>query len=75
VRDEIISNTIKYAWPEGGAHELLVRLTVDGTVVDVEVMDDGQPYDPSQRTAPSSGCAWRKAQARRGRRPHGQATR
>jgi anti-sigma regulatory factor (Ser/Thr protein kinase) len=50
VLDEIISNTIKYAWPEGGAHELLVRLTVDGTVVEVEVMDDGKPYDP--RNAP-----------------------
>ena len=48
--DEIISNIIKYAWPEGDAHDLLVRLTVAGTVVEVEVIDDGQPYDP--RNAP-----------------------
>jgi anti-sigma regulatory factor (Ser/Thr protein kinase) len=52
VLDEIISNTIKYAWPEGGAHELLVRLTVADTVVEVEVIDDGQPYDPRHAPAP-----------------------
>jgi serine/threonine-protein kinase RsbW len=50
VLDEIVSNIIKYAWPEGGVHELLVRLTVAGAVVEVEVIDDGQPYDP--RNAP-----------------------
>jgi len=61
VLDEIISNAIKYAWPEGGAHELLVRLTVDGTVIEVEVMDDGQPYDPRNAPPPRP--------AKPGRRP------
>jgi anti-sigma regulatory factor (Ser/Thr protein kinase) len=46
VLDEIISNVIKYAWPEGGAHELVVSLTAEDTAIEVEVIDDGRPYDP-----------------------------
>jgi anti-sigma regulatory factor (Ser/Thr protein kinase) len=52
VLDEIISNVIKYAWPEGGAHELLVRLTAEGAAIEVEVIDDGRPYDPRDATPP-----------------------
>ena len=59
VVDEIVSNVIKYAWPEAGAHELVVRLTVDDSGVEVEVVDNGQPYDPREapaapRSAPGS---------------------
>jgi anti-sigma regulatory factor (Ser/Thr protein kinase) len=50
VLDEIVSNIIKYAWLEGGAHELRLRLSVDGSIVEVEISDDGRPYDP--RNAP-----------------------
>jgi serine/threonine-protein kinase RsbW len=25
--DEIVSNAIKYAWPEGGAHDIEIRIT------------------------------------------------
>jgi serine/threonine-protein kinase RsbW len=52
VLDEIVSNVIKYAWPAGGAHEVRVRLTVDRAAIEVEVIDDGQPYDPRQAPAP-----------------------
>ena len=61
VLDEIVSNVIKYAWPGGGAHEVRVRLTVDRGAVEVEVVDDGQPYDPREAPAP--------LRAARGRRP------
>jgi anti-sigma regulatory factor (Ser/Thr protein kinase) len=44
--DEIVSNIIKYAWPEGGAHELSVRITAHSNRVEVEVVDDGQAFDP-----------------------------
>jgi serine/threonine-protein kinase RsbW len=59
VLDEIVSNVIKYAWPEAGVHELVVRLTVDDTGVEVEVVDNGRPYDPREapaapRAAPGS---------------------
>jgi anti-sigma regulatory factor (Ser/Thr protein kinase) len=49
--DEIVSNIIKYAWPEGGAHELLVRMSATPNAIRIEVIDDGQAFDP--RTAPS----------------------
>jgi anti-sigma regulatory factor (Ser/Thr protein kinase) len=48
--DEIVSNIIKYAWPEGGAHELSVRMSATANAIRIEVIDDGRAFDP--RTAP-----------------------
>ena len=48
--DELISNVIKYAWPAGGRHELSVRMTATATDVRIDLVDDGQAFDP--RTAP-----------------------
>ncbi|HET6236265.1 MAG TPA: ATP-binding protein, partial [Acetobacteraceae bacterium] len=42
--DEIVSNVIRYAWPEGGAHDVRVRLAVTDTGVEVTVTDDGRAY-------------------------------
>lgn len=50
--DEIVSNVIRYAWPEGGAHDVRVRLAVTDTGVEVTVTDDGRAYDPRQAPAP-----------------------
>ena len=44
--DEIVSNVIKYAWPEGGSHEICVRITVGSGQVHVEISDDGRAFDP-----------------------------
>jgi len=60
VLDEIVSNVIKYAWPAGGAHEVRVRLTVDRGAVEVEVVDDGQPYDPREAPAPVRAAPGRR---------------
>ena len=65
VLDEIVSNVIKYAWPEGGSHEFLVRLTIDETTVGVEVVDDGQAYDPRDAPVPAPVSSGRR------RRPGG----
>ena len=48
--DEIVSNVIKYAWPEGGAHDIEIRITVQDEGVEVEIIDDGRMFDP--RDAP-----------------------
>ncbi len=48
--DEIVSNVIKYAWPEGGAHDIEIRITVRDDGVEVEIIDDGRVFDP--RDAP-----------------------
>jgi serine/threonine-protein kinase RsbW len=60
VLDEIVSNVIKYAWPEGGSHEFLVRLTIDETTVGVEVVDDGQAYDPRDAPLPAPVSSGRR---------------
>lgn len=48
--DEIVSNVIKYGWPEGGAHEIEIRIVVRNDRVEVEIIDDGRMFDP--RDAP-----------------------
>jgi anti-sigma regulatory factor (Ser/Thr protein kinase) len=56
--DEIVSNVMKYAWPEEGTHELLVRFDVGDDSVEIHVIDDGQAYDPRQsplREPPPAG--------------------
>jgi serine/threonine-protein kinase RsbW len=44
--DEIVSNVIKYAWPEGGAHDIEIRITPreEG----IEIIDDGRMFDPRE---------------------------
>lgn len=44
--DEIVSNIVKYSWPDGGKHELLVQIAVNETGVYLDIFDDGQPFDP-----------------------------
>lgn len=48
--DEIVSNVIKYAWPEGGAHDIEIRITAREEGVEVEIIDEGRTFDP--RDAP-----------------------
>jgi|SRR6187551_3407101 len=50
--DEIVSNVIKYAWPEGGSHEIRIRITVDAGKVKVDVADDGVSFDPRNAAPP-----------------------
>lgn len=52
--DEIVSNIIKYAWPEGGTHDISVRITARSREVEVEVVDDGQAFDPRSAPAPEA---------------------
>jgi len=50
--DEIASNVINYGWPDGGNHELRVRITGQQDRIEVEIVDDGREFDP--RLAPPS---------------------
>ena len=49
--DEVVSNVIKYAW-NGGAHQVHVRISVLGDGVEVEVVDDGEPFNPLDAPPP-----------------------
>ncbi|MET0851484.1 MAG: ATP-binding protein [Candidatus Rokuibacteriota bacterium] len=50
--DEVLANIVSYAHPDGSAHDIRVRLTVTGSVLEAEVEDDGQPFDPLTAPAP-----------------------
>jgi len=59
--DEIVSNVIKYAWSDGGAHKVFVRMTARSDAVKIEVVDDGKTFDPLKAAQPK--------RAARGTRP------
>ena len=50
--DEVVSNVVKYSWPDGGKHQLLVRITVNAAGVALDIYDDGQPFDPRDAPEP-----------------------
>jgi len=50
VLDEVLVNLIRHGYRDDGVHQIRVRLTADARRVQVEVEDDGRPFDP--RTAP-----------------------
>lgn len=52
--DELVSNVVKYAWPEGGRHELRVRISVGSGQVEIEISDDGRMFDPLQAPPPQA---------------------
>ncbi|HEY5720368.1 MAG TPA: ATP-binding protein [Gammaproteobacteria bacterium] len=51
--DEMVSNVIRYAWPEGGSHLIHVRMTVATGRVTIQISDDGRPFDPHDAPAPA----------------------
>jgi len=55
--DEIASNVINYGWPDGGNHELRVRITGQQDRIEV---DDGREFDPRQAPAPEPQPAGRR---------------
>ena len=58
--DEIASNVINYGWPDGGNHELRVRITGQQDRIEVEIVDDGREFDPRQAPAPEPQPAGRR---------------
>lgn len=52
VLDEMLSNVIKYGHADGGHHEIALRLSVIGDVLEIEMEDDGKPFDPLSISPP-----------------------
>jgi len=52
--DEMVSNVIKYAWPQGGCHTLQVRIEVALGQVRIDISDDGRPFDPRDAPVPQT---------------------
>lgn len=55
--DEIVSNVVKYSWPDGSKHKFLVRITVNATGVALDIFDDGRPFDPRGASEPGRAPA------------------
>jgi serine/threonine-protein kinase RsbW len=49
---EAVENVVRYAWPDPAGHRIRVAFRCDGTRAEVEVEDDGCPFDPLQVPAP-----------------------
>src|SRR5262245_19559193 len=43
---EAITNIIAYAFPDGDDHWIDVGVTVTPTEIQLEIVDDGRPFDP-----------------------------
>ncbi len=52
--EEMVTNVISYAWPEGGEHTIDIRLTVDDESIRVEIDDDGAEFNPVQYGDPDT---------------------
>lgn len=52
VLDELGSNIIKYAWSDGGRHELSVSFGVSDGAITLEIDDDGAAFNPLDAPAP-----------------------
>lgn len=51
--DELLTNTISYGYPEGGQHEILVRITLQQKdILLIEIRDDGFAFNPLESAQP-----------------------
>lgn len=44
--DEILTNIVNYGFEDGGAHEIVLVLSIASNLLTIEVQDDGRPFDP-----------------------------
>jgi|ERR1700722_5846971 serine/threonine-protein kinase RsbW len=54
VLDEVLSNIIKYAWPDGGSHEFCVGISVQDGGIEIKITDDGRPFNPLNQSPPAA---------------------
>jgi len=50
--DEIVTNQINYGFRDGAAHEILLEIRVEEGRLEVELRDDGVPFDPLSVSPP-----------------------
>jgi anti-sigma regulatory factor (Ser/Thr protein kinase) len=52
VLEEALTNVIFYAFEKGVESEILIDLTMEGTLMTIIITDEGRPYDPTQKNDP-----------------------
>lgn len=52
VLEEIVSNIIFYAYPNGGEHSICITLSMAHGDITIEIEDEGIPFDPTTMQQP-----------------------
>jgi serine/threonine-protein kinase RsbW len=52
VIEELVSNTIKYGYDDGGEHTIRVVVRFEGGALSIEVRDDGHAFNPLEQANP-----------------------
>ena len=50
--DEVLTNILTYGYDDDDIHEIRIRLSLDQEAIEVEVVDDGRPFDPTALAPP-----------------------
>lgn len=50
--EEVITNTIKYAYDDNGAHTVTLNLTLSAGIIRLQFKDDGHPFNPLETPEP-----------------------
>ncbi len=50
--DELVTNIISYAWEDGLEHSISISAKCGGGVMEIEVEDDGKPFNPLEYAPP-----------------------
>jgi anti-sigma regulatory factor (Ser/Thr protein kinase) len=53
--DELLNNIISYGFPDGGEHEIEVKVEMDAERLKITIVDDGVPFNPFQSETPDLG--------------------
>lgn len=52
--EELVTNTIKYAYRDTASHWIEIIIEVSDDAVELEVGDDGEPFDPTTYESPDT---------------------
>jgi anti-sigma regulatory factor (Ser/Thr protein kinase) len=52
VLDELLTNIIKFGHTDIQAHEIMLRLSIEGDALVAEIEDDGVPFNPMESPTP-----------------------
>ena len=61
--EEMVSNTIKYGYSDGLEHQIEIQLLLGASDLEIEICDDGGPFDPFAYPAPRPSPPGDKRQA------------
>ena len=61
--EEMVSNTVKYGYSDGLEHQIKIQLLLGATSLEIEICDDGRPFDPCAYPAPAPSAVNDKREA------------